>query len=300
MRLFFIVLFLVSCKSALKKDLIPSAIDSGYPTVEINACDTTFVGIGVCKVEHESDLSDLVISVQGYYKGTLQVDSDAAKLHATLKYENHQKIPIFLSGTADKSFMIDFVLSPEYPDETKSGIIVQALKGRLRVEVIHPGIPYVSDSVKIKQNTEYVFPLALYEGETVKTIISGCEADFSQFGIGPILVPLSSLRRIPFVQDCVFEGVILGFKYPTRFTWQVWSYSEDFVPLPIPKVYFSNDTLVIEADKSVSIISVDNEYKITNKGKFNCQESKSHTLRIITVNGRVLIGKWDKKWTWLE
>ena len=299
MRIIFIAwILLVSCKSALKPDMVPSASDSGYPTVEINACNTSFLGIGICKVIPNDELADLNISVQGYYKGTLQVDG--CDLHQTIKYENHSKIKIPLSGQVKKSCIIDFVLSPEYPDETKSQLVIHSLKGRLRIQMVYAGIPYISESVKVKQNIEHYFTIPMYEGEVVKTYISGCDAEFNKMGQGPLIIPLSSLKLIPFVTTCIYEGIIISLRYPTRLTWQVWSYRDDFEPLPIPVVSFANDHINIKADKSVSIISVDDEYKIADHGSFNFRRDKEHTIRLITVKGRVLIGKWNQKWTWLE
>ena len=290
MRALLFCLLLAGCAGKLKPDSVPGAMASHYPTAEFTACGTRFVGLGICPAYQGG-----VLEVQGYYKGTIQIDSERCNIHIKTRYENSQSVKVALANT---SCVVDFVVSPEYPNDAKSGIVIESLKGRLYWKSLPQGAAYFSQSTKVKEglNASFSFPA----DEPVKLSFRGCGITYDEEKEpenGKITVMLRDIVFMDMPMDCILEGAAIGSKV-TRLTWQVWSYDSAFTPLAVPSAEVKNKKLTVKAEGPVSVLSLDDQYVIDNQTTFKFDPSKPHVLRLITTGGRLLIGEWSGSWTW--
>lgn len=291
---------LSACAGQLKPDPVPGALDSGYPTAELLACGKRAVGLAICTIEQGKPLESLNIRVQGYYKGTVQIDSEACEIHTAYRYDNSQVVKAPLSGPATEECAIDFVVSPEYPKESNSGLVIESLKGRVWIRVIPAGAKHFGQNTKIKQGINAYLNIPYQSATPVRVVFRGCNTKFDKQMApvnGVIRIALHDLRNMFQVESCIFEGTVLG-ATTLRVTWQVWSYAKEFTPLGIPEVKVSGGKLSVKADKAVSIIALDDKYEVSNETEFDFDASKSHILRMATVGGRIVIGEWSGSWTW--
>jgi len=292
-RVFLFALLLAGCAGKLKPDSVPGALASHYPTAEMIACGTRFVGLGICPVSQGGVFS---IKVQGYYQGTIQIDSERCEIHQKVRYQNNGQVAVTIP--VKTSCLIDVVVSPEYPGDPKSGLKIESLKGRLYMKVLPEGALYFSKSSKVKEglNASFSFP----SDEPVKLSFRGCGVAFDEEKEpvnGEITVMLRDILYMDMPMDCVLEGAAIG-KKVTRLTWQVWTYDQDFTPLAVPVTELKNKKLTVKAEGPVSVLSLDENYVINNQTSFQFDPSKPHVLRLITVGGRLLIGEWSGAWTW--
>lgn len=293
-------LWLTACAGNLKPDPVPGAIDSGYPTAEILACGKRTVGLAICTIAQGDPLETLGIRVQGYYKGVVKIDSEACSIHTAQRYDNSSTVKAPISGPATKECAIDFVVSPEYPKDTSSGLVIQSLKGRVWIRVIPPGSSHFGLNTKIRQGLNAFLDIPYSDTTPTRVVFRGCGASYDKTltpANGKLRVALHDLRNMFRVEDCIFEGAVMG-RTPIRVTWQVWSYSEKFLPLSIPTTRISGGKLYVKAEAAVSVIALDRDYSITNETEFDFDPSRSHVLRLATVGGRIMIGEWNGSWTW--
>lgn len=291
-------LWLTACASGLKPDPVPGAMDSGYPTAELLACGKRFVGLGICTIEQGKSMSSLNVSIQGYYKGTIQIDSEECDIHETYRYDNSEVVRAPLSGTA-KDCAIDFVLAPEYPKEQNSGLVIESIKGRVWIRTLPKGAAHFGQSTKIKQAINSTLNIPF--NEKARVVFKGCKTTFDKELTpvdGVIKIKLHDLRNMYQVENCIFEGAVMSASKTLRVTWQVWSYDDGFTPLAKPVATWSGKKLTVKADPAVSIIALDNKFEITNETTFNSDPAKAHILRMATVGGRIVIGEWNGAWTW--
>ena len=79
LKLFFISLLslfaFASCGKNLKPDAVISATEANRPTAEFYACGQHFVGLGICSIGSGVELSQLAISIQTYYQGSVRIVS---------------------------------------------------------------------------------------------------------------------------------------------------------------------------------------------------------------------------------
>lgn len=293
-------LWLTACASQLKPDPVPGALDSGYPTAEILACGQRAVGLAICTIEQGDPLESLNIGVQGYYKGVVRIDSEACSIHTSYRYDNSRVVKAPLAGPAATECAIDFVVSPEYPREDNSGLVIESIKGRVWIRIVPPGSPHFGRNTKIPQAVNAFLDIPYSDPNPVRVVFRGCSTTFDrtvQPSGGKIRIALHDLRNMFRVENCIFEGAVLGPR-PLRVTWQVWSYSSNFTPLSIPATRISNGKLYIKAEQAVSIIALDNKYQVSNETTFDFDPRRPHILRMATVGGRIMIGEWNSGWTW--
>ena len=295
---------LVSC-SQLVDDPAPAASESNYPTVEIHAGGMVFHGLGVVPIQYGNDYSTLNISVQGYYEGTIKVDSKDCDVHETRSYVDNELVRVPVFGPATRNCLFNFVLSPRYPKDESSGIKIHNFIGSLAVKVLDEDDKWSFRVLKATGNFKAVHSVEVNSDDEVELIMDKCGGPFHGF-----LNPSNKIVEIDLsvaidkdTKNCVLEGLLVQENDFWKFTVPVSIYDKSFVPLAKPKLELETKDLKITADDVVSIISLDDKYKVKNEGSFKFDPNTNHIIRILTVKGRSVIGFYNsviKKWILLQ
>lgn len=292
MKYLLLLLITAGCAGKIRPDYGMPAMDAGYPTAEIIACDSRWNGLASCVL----DRSTFSFSIQGYYTGTIQADSGNCNLHEKVRYANSEAKTFSVAPT--QSCVIDIIVSPEYPGEGDSGLHISSLKGRIYLSV---GNYFVASAkVKATTNNELHVPA---KGKKIRTIFRGCNTTFDRelsVKVSYVDVKLSDLIVTDDRKDCIFEGGLAG---QTRVAWQVWIYDRLFTSIADPVTEIANHKLKVSSESSISVIALDNTYKISNNATFEFDILKDHVLRLLTIGGRNVIGLWSPQqgeWTWIK
>ena len=277
----------------LRPDPSPAAIDSNFPSAEGTCNGQRFLGLGFCVLRPGESAN---LTFQGYYQGTIRIDSDRCQITKSVDYEN--SAPIALTVNPDDSCVIDFVVSPQYPHPGTNG--VSSLKGRVYVKrLADADQTYETFVDKIPVGADQM--ISIPSEVPAKLVVSGCGAHV----LDPARAPVASAIQFHLSEvtldrpDCLLEGAIIAGNVVHRFGWQVWTYSKDFSPLPEPTIDLEGKKLSVTGDPTVSIIALDEAFVINRKASFTLGDGP-HLLRLMTVKGRVLLGVWDGKefmWT---
>lgn len=294
-----LLLLASGCAGKLRPDTTMLATKANYPTAEIHACGQRFVGIGICPIVRGSAIT---VGVQGYYQGSVRIDSQRCNLAVSQRYAGSGEIKQTITPT--DSCLIDFVVSPEYPREDKSGLVIGSLKGRLYVKVLDPGNSYQTLVSKIPVGTSAVFAIRTPETTDTRVVFRGCDTGFDKTVTltgGTLPVTSSELLDVKTPVSCVFEGVALGV-VPARLGWQAWWYDPAFNPLPTPAVTINGNKIKVVGDPGVSIIALNQKYVIDREATFkNFDPTKPNILRLLTVGGRLALGQWNgKEFVWTK
>lgn len=312
LRYLFLLLLLVSlsgCGSKkLRPDLSISATQANFPTAEFTACGEVRSGLGICAIKKGQNLDSVLLSVQGYYKGTIKFstncDSNSA-LPSPVRYFGNEKIRFFLAGKAEKSCGVSFIVSPEYPNESDQRLHIHSFKGHLYIKVIDGDQKFWGFVSKIKEgpNAGENIDLPAYENTEVVVIVKSkrCSVNVDKkikVTHGVVRIYAKDIFEYVPIKTCVLNGAVL---YPNRnealrFTWFISGYAKEFDTLPIPVHYLKKKKkkyyMHVEADSNTSVVSVDNSYKISNVGKFRFDLNKCHIIRALTIKGRSRIGHY--------
>lgn len=282
----------------IKPDPSPlSAIQANYPTAEFNACGKLWHGLGVCSIVRGKSLSSLNFSIQGYYEGSVRIDSKDCEISKTVSYKNNGRINGGLSGTADKSCVVTFTVSPTYPKQQDSTIVVSGFRGSLRVKVLEPKDEWEGTFFRFPVGGNKTWDFSIGETNAVNVYMTGCGKEFNKqikpSSSGRIKVPIHE-AVLNKQQTCVIEGVVQSPEFDDLlFTVHVARYASTFNPLPEPIDTFDGKKLTIKADNAVSIVSVGDKYEISNEGEFAINSTLSYTVRAITTKGRSALGVWS-------
>ena len=309
-RLLFSILLLVTgCAGTLKEDPSwPTPIDAEYPSAEVWACGRLQdMGQNVCSIERGQPYDKVKMAVAVYYKGTVKVSSTNCGLETELSYEKTGLFDIQIPGIAQKNCVVVVTVIPQLPDQKNSGIRVYGLRGYLAIRVLDKGNNWTGTTKKITGSfsSKEVFWIGRQKTD-VDLVIDGCGLPTFKKKIpapteGIVEFNLNEVipKDMP-QQTCVLQGYFRSQVYKdSLFNIMVSNYDERFTPLPIPVVNIDKEKIEIVADSSVSIIAVNDEYKIANKAKFKFVGDRN-VVRLLTVNGRTVTGIWerDKGWTW--
>jgi len=280
---------------------------ANYLSSEFTACGQNFNGMGICTVQSGQDFSSVMLSVQGYYQGTIRFVTDCvtnASSVDSVVYTNNESVPFGLSGPAYASCGVSFVVSPQYPNQKNQKFVINSFEGQLYIRVLPGGIPwkgFVNKVVAGANPTETLqLPLA---GPSSEVLFEGCGIKFDQVlpTINGILyVPLSTvLPGVP-QQACVMSGAYWVGPDAVRLTWFIDGYDPKFIPLPVPSLIQSGSSLAVQADDNTSVIALDSSYVVNNAAKFKFDPKVAHTLRLLTIGGRTAMGYFvpSSGWTW--
>lgn len=301
MKTYFILLFLflLSCSGgSIKPDPTMGSMDANYPTVEFLACGNIWHGLGVCPIKKGQTMSDINLEIQGYYNGTIKVVSDCG-FNENKRYKDSEKISLRSSEPA-KSCIISFVVSPEYPKEEKTPVVVRSLSGYLAVSAIEDGDDFSGYVSKIKQGTDSSIFIDADQGDR-RVVFKGCGKSYDRTitSVGGLIeIQASDVMGPIGITQCPLSGGISN--DTTKYiTWMIWGYHGDFQPLSDPVVKVSKNKLTLIADPTVSVVSVGNLFKIGSSATFKIDKDKTYILRAVTVSGRTAIGLYKNgvvKW----
>jgi hypothetical protein len=272
-----------------------TAIGGSYPTAEFVACGSLWHGVGVCVVEEGTPLESLGFSIQGYYQGTLRVDSGDCSITDVITYKDSQLVGNILRGSAERSCIITFTVSPVYPGQKDTEIVTSSFRGHLRIKVVEKG-EYVKSAVfRIPQTFHKVWSFGVGEEGPVDVYFEGCGVSYHErFFPGEshtVKIPLEKLFAGQ-PRFCVLEGLVRSKKYKDLLvTAAVAVYADPFNLLPLPGVEYSKGKLKITSDNAVAVLSVGNEYSLDNPHAFKV--SSKAIVRLLTVKGRSNIGIFD-------
>lgn len=288
-----ILVFAIGCGQRLRPDPeMLSAITANYPTAEFRACGNLWHGLGICVLEEGDSLENLSFAIQGYYEGTVRIDSGDCEVAASYNYLDNGFIKNVLRGTIHRSCVITFTVSPEYPREEKTGIVTSGFRGHLRIKMVPKGSYSKVGVFRIPQTFKKTWTLGVGETDPVDVYFEGCGVSFHrQFTpnqskqINLQLADLFSGEP----RTCVLEGVVRSKKYKDLLLSAIVSvYYDNFNPLPLPVTTFKSKHLEIDGDEAVSVVSVGSEFILNNKHKFKID--KKEIVRLLTSKGRSVIG----------
>ena len=282
------LLFISGCGS-LRPDYSMPTIKAGYPTAEFRCERELYHGLGVCTYVS----GGIQIAVQGYFKGVIKIDSDRCDLSEKLTYTDNEEVVLNIEPSS--SCVIDIVVSPSYPKESK--VDVQSFKGRLYIKKLSSeDVDLIKFNSRIQEGTDR--GIDIESEDPLRVAFFGCGVSFDKIILsnnGRVTVKLSDLGPLN-RKDCLFEGII----GTTRTVWQAWIYDKKFTPLAKPKISRKGSKIKVEAESSVSVISFGDKYKLKNKAKFKVDNSPK-VFRAITVAGRSVIGIWNgEKIEWIR
>lgn len=319
---FFVGLILnaIGCASAkLVDDPVIPAATAGYPTLEFQACGNTFHGQGTCYIREGSPFNSIDLKIQGYFSGTGRVVSQACNLDRTFTYKDSELIKIHLPNSEPtRPCVLNMTLSPEYPKEWRSGIEVYSLIGVLAVRLQDGLEEWTGHTRKLTGNWKSNLHLTL--GPKIpdtQVVILGCGPEFNKYIKAPdgdLYIPLeeAALKK---PGQCVAEGVAMNGEMPDQtFSALISQYATQlpndpkwkqygFGPLPIPVIQFFGNDIVVTGSDQVSVVGVDDDLRITNKGRFKFDQRREHIVRLITVKGRSVVGVWIprvKEFQWMQ
>lgn len=292
--------FLISCQApTLVPDGGLSAIDAGYPTAEFRACGRTWHGLGICSISKGDDLSKLGFEVQGYADGTIRADSVDCSISAlTRRYSANGSVDKILKGPAERSCVVTFTVSPEYPAQRRGTVVVNGFRGHLRVKVVAANEDAELLTSKVSGLFTKFWRVDTGDTAPVRVQLFGCDRTFDKV-LTPaqdrsVMIPLhEAVGATP--RTCVLEGTLSspGFQNITLSA-IVSRYISSFNPLSIPDVTFKNSgknaRIIISADPQVSALSVGSKYEFSSSAEFPWDKTAPTVIRALTVKGRSVIG----------
>ena len=303
-RIVFLAVFLSGCGHNLRPDTSLPSIQANYPTAEFRACGKVWHGLGACEILEGEPLDRVDLKIQGYYKGTVRIVSADCQIDDTFRYDNNALIHYSIAGSGSKSCVVSFVVSPEYPNEATSAIVIHSLKGYLFVRVSKPDEHWEFYRARVPESGvgHLVMPLEL--NQPARVLASGCGMKFDrvvQPEGGNIVLSYSDIIGPITVKGCILQGLLIDGAVQRFFTAMVWGYDKRYVPLATPVVSEDGGKIRVDGGSEVSVVSLDALYRISNKGSFKFDKTKNHVLRILTVAGRSKLGIWaagGDRWEW--
>lgn len=299
-----ITLFSLSACGSLRPDPAPtSAIDASYPTLEMYVDGSLFHGAAVV---YKAD-TNFDFEVQGYYSGELRVTSVNCGFDKTVNYENNQRVKIDLSSVTIPVRNCFFVakMTPSYPGEAGSGIKISAIVGILAFKRKVEERQAYATPLKVMTPPKGFLTVPVGDVPSARILINGCNGIYDH-----VLKPDSGKVTIPLEEIfssaqgyCVADGVVITDQLQDLLVYLAGAvYAQSYTPLSIPSISIKGGKIRVVSEEAVSIVSVDNEYKLSNKGTFDFDPSKpGHVVRAITVKGRTALGVWDgKEFRWMQ
>ena len=278
-----ISLLLISC-GHMNSDVSVPAIDSNYPTAEIHCDGKVFNGLAVCSNADS-------IQVQGYYEGSIRIDSDRCDIHETPGYSNNGAVDIKIPNPI-QSCIIEVVVSVVYPRDTTT--VKRSLKGIIYYKKPTDNVTFKTSKIPTKTVDVYNYYSEKLTGNNAKVYWRGC-----QVSVDETVTPFAGKIRMALANDvnlfeakiakdnpCVMEVGIVDAAVKLRVVWLSVFYKSNFSPLAIPVVKF-NKKMEVYADQSVAVIGFKDQYHVGDKTKFVKADG---ILRLLTTSGRTVIG----------
>ena len=172
----------LGCTSAqLQPDpVVLSSIEANYPQLEFQACGKNWNGLGVCQVALGAPLALLQVKVQGYFAGSIKVDSKRCNIDTSITYSNSQQILIPLNGNATADCIITMTLEPTYP-VAQPDMKLENFRGSLAIRIQKKLRPWVGDIRKMTGSWSSNFDVPLSTVDTPARIYAaGCGKTYDQ------------------------------------------------------------------------------------------------------------------------
>lgn len=301
------LMVLSGCTQRLQPDVAVSALEAGYPSAEFRACGKLWVGLGTCRIAPGQSFKDLGIKIQGYYAGTVQIESKACGVSVVRRYGNNELVDVVVPAPAAASCLFTFQVFPDYPGQQTSGVFVSGFKAYLWVRMLPRDQAWHSTEVKDTGSWERNWKMFVGGTQPVSVQALGCDHDFLDtlpVVDGQLVFPLHKAVSA-YNSVCVVEGLVVNPAFKnTMFSALVVQHSSRYVKLAIPTMKKYAFTLTVYPDGATAATSIDDRYTTENPAVFeDFHFNVPHILRTITVKGRSVIGLWDPKeyaWTWLQ
>lgn len=298
--------FLLSCVTVLQKDPVMYAVKANYPSIPFEACNQSWLGNGVCKIRKGENLNYIGLSIDTYFKGTIRIISNICGIDETYRYEKTTVVEYEFKGIAEESCIVSFLVSPEYPTDPDQDIIRGSFKGHLLIKVTNDEWSGYASKVRVGGSDKIIVPVRRLGSGRI--VLNGCGVNYDHHFLAVdhmIEIELSDVAPNIQEQTCIMDGAVIIETDVVRVSWLVSVYNADFVPLSIPivkvKKKFFKRKLYVEAETSVSFIMLDYKHDVGFTGKFRFKEKEEHELRLITVGGRAVYGKYKNgEWTWMN
>jgi len=292
------------CAHKPNLDPSPPSGASGYPSAEFWVQGRLAHGLGEVVVRKGDPLNGIQLEVQGYFSGTIRIDSGYCHLKKSINYTDTELVPFELEGKAESSCLISILVSSVYPSSYDSATLVYELKGQLLVKVMPTDKPVYVASSKVKARTDTGLSIP-YDGGLggVKATFRGCDQDYSErlsVMDNQVLMRSQALLRDMYTDQCTYEGYLDGTAGILRVSWNIWVYAQEFSPLPIPKIKMDGQHVMVTADSTVAAVLLDDRYELGNLARFKWDSGVPHTLRVLTVKGRSAVCRWNvfgSEWT---
>jgi hypothetical protein len=298
------ILFLIaSCgPDRLKPDPAEPSLPRNYPSAEFYACGKHFVGLGRCSIHPGQDISEVALAVQGYHQGSVRAFSEALQMDFGYSYVGTSRYSIPLQGTIQEPVIVGVVVSPSYPGQTSDPIEVHPVMGFLLIDVERPGEDWSWQATKTPAGTDASIDLDAHGADQLFVTAPECGVKESiELAAESYRLQLSSLIDTARPGRCVFHMTLLGPEVVRYWTWMSWRYSDLYRPLALPALKTQDGSIEVTPEAGVAVIALDGIWSLRAPAKFKFDESKPHTLRLLTVKGRVLVGEYDpmeRNWEW--
>lgn len=297
------------CGKKLRPDPALPVIDARYPSLEIHVGEKVFNGVAVLSVPRGTNLRSLGVAFQGYYQGSYRFSSQRCELDTTGSfYEKNARVPIPVGGSAKEDCIVTITMSPEYPESARRGVEIDSFRGQIIIKVTD-GEAWYGDSFKVTGDWRKSIKVFVGGEGEARILADGCGKEYDQVHtIKDGFVELELSQATAIKEPCVLDGAIVTEEFEDYlFTVYVAQYLTEkagrpFSPLPFPVVKEDGDEIEVIGDGVVSVLSLDQEFEIDFKAKFDFDPKKPHILRAATVMGRLALGvyKPGEGWRWLQ
>lgn len=286
------VIFLGCGGAKIRPDQSIPSISANYPSAEFYACGKRHVGIGTCMVNEGDEFSDLGFLIQGFYKGRIRVRSQTLPADVSLVYEGSRRINPGLAGPVMKDLVVQFVINPELPNEDRNDIEIHGAMGFLYVKAKKPGEEWdqVVTRTPTRTNAVRYFDTTLAEEVYVEAAECGVSKRFNVAGIDQFELLLSDLVDTASRGRCAFQIAVLGPAQRELISWVSFRYLNEYRALSEPAVEIDGDEIEIHGEEGVTVVAVDDKYKIDKEADFDWDPSTCHVIRLATVKGRLIVG----------
>jgi len=298
-------LLLAGCAGKLVRDPVIPAIDANYMAVEFSSQGLYSHGLGIT---YALDGNFPDIEIQGYNEGTIKVTSERCKVDATYNYTDNRRQRIEVENADGRSCLFTSVVSPIYSLSQAGDIKVFSFKGHFYVKNLKPEDRDIWSGYTARPRAGRDYSLVVktkFDRPTV--ILRGCglryQKDYDAKG-GKVTLKLHEIiPKWDKTKTCVVQGLLEERGQDELVTILISSFSPDYPDLPRAELEVDEDEVEVRASENISIISVNDRFKVDQEHKFKFNPEGDNILRLLTVKGRSLLAVWNKekkRWEWIQ
>jgi hypothetical protein len=259
------------------------------------------MGLKTCAIERGRPLSELGVRVQGYGSGAVRVTSDSCEVDYPARYTGSAEVAVPLEGAARDHCMLAVVVTPEFPGERDSSLVIGALKAFVWVHVVDQGEAWQGFEDRLPTGSTTSIALEARPGDHIMVRGCGAKLDRTASEQGVERVKLSELPD-PGVKLCAYEGAVLAQGAPPRFfSWLVARHRKDYVEPETPAFELEGDKLTLGGAGYVSVLALDANFQVSGGRQFKMDPAKPHVVRALSISGRNVLGLYEPgrgfKWT---